>query len=332
MTQYSLYTSEHLLATSANTDIVAFWQQGDFSDFAGVNGTRIHYCAFIRQQSKGNLFIIPGRCESYLKYQELCYEMFQQGYSVFSLDHRGQGLSDRLLNNVDKGFVEDFSYYASDLASFIDTIQHKNPCKKNYLLAHSMGGAIALRYLQIKPANIDAAVLSSPMLGFNSGSVPKVIAQGILNTAYVINQAMSKSPWYFFGQGGYCETPFSENKLTHSQKRYQDFINLYRAKPHIRLGGVTLKWLREGVIAQKHIFAQLDKLATPILVLQATADKIVNNNAQNIFCQQLHKVNPSISPNDAPVQIEGAYHELFFEQDSFRNKALSQALTWLNNY
>ncbi|MCT6568541.1 alpha/beta fold hydrolase, partial [Staphylococcus aureus] len=41
--------------------------------------------------------VVPGRIESYVKYPEVAYDLFQQGYDVIVLDHRGQGRSGRIL-------------------------------------------------------------------------------------------------------------------------------------------------------------------------------------------------------------------------------------------
>jgi len=72
------------------------------------------------------------------------------------MDHRGQGLSERALENLHKSYVENFQYYISDLNIFIQNIVNphcsfNNKFHKPYLLAHSMGGAIAARYLQDHP-------------------------------------------------------------------------------------------------------------------------------------------------------------------------------------
>ena len=46
--------------------------------------------------------MVNGRAENMLKWTELAYDVYQQGYDVLIFDHRGQGYSQRLLNDSEK--------------------------------------------------------------------------------------------------------------------------------------------------------------------------------------------------------------------------------------
>lgn len=335
------FTTESQLASRYTGDIATFWQQGKFAEFVGIKGSRINYATFVHRTTNNsdhnakhkNLIISSGRSEGYLKYKELSYDLFSLGYNIFLLDHRGQGLSDRALDNRHKGYVEDFQYYVDDLATFIEHIvqphcNFEGNFHKPYLLAHSMGGAISARYLQDYPDSIQAAVLSSPMFGFNSGGVPTAIAQSLITITAKLNHWFDDTPWYFLGQQDHTETEFTNNRLTHSPLRFQQFSELYTQTPALQLGGVTVKWLTESLTALETIFAKVDKITTPTLVIQAGADKIVSNQAQNEFCQQLHQVQVKSCPAGKPLVIKGAYHELFFESDIYRQQALTATIEW----
>ncbi len=195
-----------------------------------------------------------------------------------------------------------------------------------------MGGAISARYLQDFPDSIQAAVLSSPMLGFNGGGIPDAIALSVIKTTAQINQWFDDTPWYFFGHKDFSHADFAENPLMHSAVRYQIFTELYQSTPDIQLGGVTTQWLTESLKALEKLFANNNKLSTPTLVLQAGDDKIISNQAQNDFCQQLHSLHPKSCPDGKPLVIEGAYHELFFESDVYRNQALTAAVNWFDQH
>lgn len=346
ITKAQNFTTESQLATRYDGEIANFWQQGQFSHFKGVNDKRINYSVFSHDESdlalndkiqRKCLVIASGRSEGYLKYKELSFDLFSQGYNVFLIDHRGQGLSERLLDNSHKGYVENFQYYVDDLAIFINDIVTPycvldGKTQKPYLLAHSMGGAIAARYLQDYPDSIQAAVLSSPMLGLNGGGIPDIITKSLIKSTNQINQWFGEAPWYFIGQKDYAQSDFSGNPLTHSELRFQQFSKLYQQTPAFQLGGVTVKWLDESITALEKIFANIDKITTPTLVIQAGDDKIIKNESQNDFCQQLHQLSPQSCPDGKPLVIKGAYHELFFESDIYRQHALSAVINWLEKH
>ncbi len=333
MSEYHPFNQEQNLVGMLSDEITSFWQQGLFDSFKGIDEVEIHYAQFIQTLStSATIVVVPGRCESYLKYQELALNLFQQGFNIFIIDHRGQGLSERLLPNSDKGYVTRFQDYVDDLQYFIENIVNQQCPDKPYLLAHSMGGTIATRFMQDSPYAIKAAVISSPMLGFYSAWLPNSIAKTLVTIKLKLNNVVSRTPWYFIGQKGYSPAKFADNKLTHSTQRYFDFVSLYKNNKSIQLGGVTTHWLAQGIAAQKEIFTKIPSLQTPILLLQAGSDTVVCQQAQNDFCQKLHRLKPQSCPNGLPSKIDHAYHELFFETDNYRDQAIAKSITWFKSH
>jgi len=337
------FTQEKQLCKMHQHDIPLFWTKGVFSTFEGVNNTRLNYAYFMQppEHNSQSIIIVSGRSESYLKYQELCFDLYRLGYNVFIADHRGQGLSARMLANTHKGYVESFDHYSIDLHTFIRDIVSPAQLKNNntskpYILAHSMGGAITARYLQVHPDSIKAAVFSSPMFRINSGAIPYNMAKAMAYLGLYVNNLLSNTPWYFFGQKNtsstQCVNAFKNNPLMHSELRYQIFSQVYAQNQEIQLGGVTFKWLTEALKVEKKLFCELPALTTPILVLQAGNDKIVDNKLQNDFCKQVNHYHQYSCPEGSPVVIEGANHELLFELDIYRNKVLTAALSWFSQH
>lgn len=332
------YTQESQLTARLSAQIKQFWQQGQFSSFQSIDKIRINYAAFTDNKFSQCIVVVTGRSESYLKYQELAFDLHLQGFNIFIIDHRGQGLSQRLLKDAHKGYVKKFDDYAHDLHQFINEKVMQNCITdvleiqqhKPHLLAHSMGGTIAVRMMQLYPQAVQSAVLTSPMIAVNNGNIPNWLAKAIIYTGDKLDGFFSDEANYFIGQKGFSETPFAENELSQSVVRYQHFIELYQNNKKIQLGGVTTHWLEESIKANKNIFENLDKLATPILLMQSSRDTIVSNEAQNDFCWQLHQLNSNSCLQGKPVVIEGALHELMFEQDKYRTPALNQALAWFS--
>ncbi|EKP0262710.1 alpha/beta fold hydrolase [Aeromonas sobria] len=310
-------TSEADVPTLYQQTLPDFWRQHAVEgEFKGKDGVTIRYAALRQAKVDRAILIVNGRVESYLKYQELAWDLWRQGYSLYLIDHRGQGMSGRMLADPQKGYVNQFDDYVLDLKQFHDQVIMADQPAKLFLLAHSMGGAISARYLERWPDDIKAAVLSSPMLGINLGGLPKWLAKGLATTIGTVGGWIGEPP-YGPGQGGYQDHGFADNELTHSQSRYQAFRQIYEQHPQIKLGGATAHWIYQGITGADAAIADAGAIKTPLLVLQAGNDSVVDNAAQDRFCTLAN------CEGGKPLRIEGAWHELFIESDDKRQPALT---------
>ena len=310
-------TSEADVPSLYQQTLPDFWRQHAVEgEFKGKDGVTIRYAALRQAKVDRAILIVNGRVESYLKYQELAWDLWRQGYSLYLIDHRGQGMSDRMLDDPQKGYVDQFDDYVVDLKQFHDQIIMADQPAKLFLLAHSMGGAISARYLERWPDDIKAAVLSSPMLGINLGGLPKWLAKGLASTIGTVGGWFGEPP-YGPGQSAYQDHGFADNELTHSQPRYQAFRQIYEQHPQIKLGGATAHWIYQGITGADAAIADAGAIKTPLLVLQAGNDSVVDNTAQDRFCTIAK------CEGGKPLRIEGAWHELFIESDDKRQPALT---------
>ncbi|WP_071914567.1 alpha/beta fold hydrolase [Aeromonas sp. SCS5] len=319
-------TSEADVPTLYQQTLPDFWRQHAIEgEFKGKDGVAIRYAALRQEKVDRAILIVNGRVESYLKYQELAWDLWRQGYSLYLIDHRGQGMSGRMLSDHDKGYVDQFDDYVVDMKQFHDQIIMEDKPAKLFLLAHSMGGAISARYLERWPDDIRAAVLSSPMLGINLGGLPKWLARGLATTIGTVGGWFGEPP-YGPGQGPYQDHGFADNELTHSQSRYQAFRQIYEQYPQIKLGGATAHWIYQGITGADAAIADAGAIKTPLLLLQAGNDSVVDNAAQDAFCTKAN------CEGGKPLRIEGAWHELFIESDDKRQPALTAMLDFFARY
>ncbi|MFM5881167.1 alpha/beta fold hydrolase [Aeromonas sanarellii] len=319
-------TTEHEVPALYQQTLPDFWRQHAVEGaFKGKDGITIRYAALRQAKVDRAILIVNGRVESYLKYQELAWDLWRQGYSLYLIDHRGQGLSGRMLADPEKGYVDQFDDYVVDLKQFHDEVIAADKPAKLFLLAHSMGGAISARYLERWPDDIQAAVLSSPMMGINLGGLPKWLAKGLAATMGRVGGWFGEAP-YGPGQGPYEDHGFADNELTHSEARYQAFRQVYAQHPQIRLGGATAHWIHQGIAGSDAAVADAGAIKTPLLVLQAGDDSVVDNAAQDAFCANAR------CEGGKPLRIEGAWHELFIEADPQRQVALNATLAFFARY
>jgi len=323
--------SKRALTVEKITAIELFWQSVTQASFKTADNINIVYAVNFKRSEKPYIVIVPGRSESYLKYQELAFDLDNQGYDSVIIDHRGQGLSMRLTANHLQGYVDKFDHYAQDLQQLLSHVlpeQYPQHQQGAFMLAHSMGGAIALRYLQLYPHKIKALSLSSPMIAISRGGIPDWLATSLIKTGATINRWLTDTPWYFFGQKDINNSSFAENRLMHSAQRFKRFQALYQDQPELKLGGVTFNWLEQAIINSANLLIDIEKLSLPIQMLQAEKEQIVDNDAQNEFCLQLNSFNQHACPGGKPIIISGAYHELFFEEDQYRDLAIDNTVAW----
>lgn len=321
--QPSWLTRETAFAAFASGPLLEFWQQREEGEFAGVENVPIRYVRFISPHHDKAVLLSPGRIESYVKYPELACDLFHSGYDVFIIDHRGQGLSGRLLKASDLGHVVAFEDYVDDLETlYLQQIVARR-YRRRYALAHSMGGAILTLMLARQPAAFDAVALASPMFGIFL-PMPPWMANLILNWA---EQRPTLRDDYAPGTGRWRARPFALNDLTHSRERYRRNLRLYVDDPGLRVGGPTYHWVREALLASQRILRQAAQISTPLLLLQAGDDKVVDNRAQNLFCQMMTAAGQPCDGGE-PLIIQGARHEILFEKDRMRTEALEAILAF----
>jgi len=319
----SWLTREQSYAAFATGPLLKFWHQREEGEFAGVENVTIRYVRFSSAKHDKVILLCPGRIESYVKYPELAYDLFCCGYDVIIIDHRGQGRSGRLLQDSHRGHVAAFEDYVDDLETLYLKEVVARHYRHRYALAHSMGGAILALMLARQPAAFDAVALTSPMFGITL-PMPLWMANRILNWA---EKRPAVRDGYAIGTGKWHPRPFALNQLTHSRERYRRNLRFYADDPGLRIGGPTYHWVREGVLAGQMILNQAAKISTPLLLLQAAADRVVDNSAQDLFCQKMLSAGQPCE-GGGPLIIAGARHEILFEKDSMRTEALEAITTF----
>lgn len=308
------YTQEPQFEQAINAQIAQLWERRQEGTQKAKDGTQLFWCKLTHPKHRKALVVVNGRIESAWKYQELFYDFFQQGYDIYSFDHRGQGLSTHLAPNPEMGHVDDFEDYLDDMQLLLNDFDLAH-YEQRHLLAHSMGGNIATRYIQTRPNhNFDRIALSAPMYGVY---VPWYLKPFAMLVAQVMT-ALHSSPTYAPGYQGYVAKPFDINPLSQSKVRYHWFRDLYERMPELKIGGPSTRWVWQGLMAAKQCIQQTRQVKIPLLVVQAGNDQIVCNHDQRKFINKLTRTNPDAQM----VTIDGAKHEVLFEKDEYRNQAL----------
>ncbi len=272
--------------------------------FVGASGRRLRGCVIPAQArpARGSVIVCPGRTEFIEKYFEVAGDLIARGFAVLILDWPGQGLSDRLLEDREKGHIDSFQTFMGALANGLGEMQDRLP-RPHVSLAHSMGGAIALAALSDGLVEVDAAAFSAPMWGL------KARFFGIRYLVWAM-RVMGRS-------GDYARQPgpperFETNIVTHDARRWRIQRDLVDAAPDLAIGPVTWGWLGASLEIVRNFArsSRLEALDIPVLVATAREEMLVDNETHASICARL--------PDCEHLHVDGARHEILMETDDIR--------------
>jgi len=287
----------------------SFWQAED-----GWEIRRIDWPPLNKGMQRGSLLFLPGRGDHYEKYLETLHYWAQQGWHVTSIDWRGQGLSGRVLPNHNIGYIADFSIWIADLRFFWQQWQAENS-GPHVLVAHSMGGHLALRALAEGAVDPVAIALSAPMLGVRSNGLPlswsRAFAKLMLRIGYGKRPAWKDK--------GLPEAPIMlrQKLLTHSDRRYEDEFFWWNERPDVRLGPPSWRWLERAFssTAGMRRRGKLEEIESPVLLLATKFDQLVSTKRIVMAHERL----PNSQLHNFGIE---AAHELLRESDGVRDECL----------
>jgi lysophospholipase len=299
----------------------AGFQWGDFTD---ANGARIRYGSLQPEGPvKGTMVIAPGFREPIEKYFEVMRDMTAKGFAVWAMDWRGQGGSDRFLqDNPQKMHSEGYAEHIATLHQFTSEVIKKSSGPM-LLLGHSMGAHIGLRYLKEHAGVFDGAILNSTMMDVLTPGMPKTVARQLVRFAkagnYLGKYIPGGSDW------SEAENIFPGHNTSSDPDRFSVLGEIFKEKPELKMGQPTYGWVL-------HTFESIDilnnedylkSIKTPILMGVAGDDTIVDKAAEERACKLL--------PNCIAVDIPGAKHEVWMEREALRQPWLSRVNAFLED-
>ncbi|VAV97998.1 Lysophospholipase L2 [hydrothermal vent metagenome] len=289
----------------------AFW-------FQATDGTRLRGAICPpKGKAKGSILLLPGRTEYVEKYFEFIREMNAKGFCVAAIDLRGQGLSDRLLPDPLPGHVGSFTDYATDVETMWELIE-QDMAEPRYLMAHSMGGAIAADIARRGNIKFAKMICCAPMLGFAKDSKFMNIAIRLLSTLGlkgIVPPGLS---------GGGALDPEAAKVLTSDEKRFARDIARNTKQPKLQLAGPSIGWLHAAIKLHRSLQGPsgYQNIQIPVHYTYAGKEALVSNPAIIAACEQMQ---------DATcVKVDDALHEIFQERDELRTPFIASIITQIS--
>lgn len=281
-----------------------------------ADGVRLRV-AFWPGGVRGTVLIFPGRTETVEKYGPTAAVLVEAGFCCIAVDWRGQGLSARACADPMVGHVASFAEFQLDVDAVAALPTAMGLPEQTYILAHSMGGAIALRALIRSPDLAKAAVFSAPMWGIKMSPAMRPVAHIVTRLAGLFGQSHRYAPTTD-GTSMIATQPFKGNTLTTDPDMYAWMKAQLTGAPDLQLGGPSMGWLRAALTE----CAALSLLASPNLPVicgLGTAEAVVDPVAVHQRMAKWGTGQLDLYP--------GAMHELPIELPAIRRRFHQRAVT-----
>ncbi|MBL8583075.1 MAG: alpha/beta hydrolase [Rhizobiaceae bacterium] len=280
------------------------------------DGKRLRFARFgaSARPLQGTVIILPGRNECIEKYFETIGDLARRGLGSAILDWRGQGGSDRLIRDPQRGHIGDFQIYLRDLEQFFEEVVLPDCRGPYYMLGHSTGSLIAIMAAPSMLNRIRRMVLVAPLISLHGLPLSPGSVSKLTSTLYWVGFGRS-----YFGGGKrpLAPLPFAGNKVTSDPIRYQRNVMIYEEQPALAIGGPTVSWVRAMLRAAYQIQqpAFRARIQIPMLFVAAGADTIVSTPAIEAYARTLR--------SGAVITIDGSRHEILQEADLYREQFLA---------
>ncbi len=249
------------------------------------------------KEEQGSVVIVHGFGEHSGRYEPLAHALCARQFAVYAADHRGHGHSEGKRGHIDR-----FDELIDDLDRMIDLALMFDQKPRLFLIGHSGGGLIAVRYASRYQHRIQGLVLSSPLFG---------IALPIPRPKLLIGRFLAKILPRFTMRSGVDPSTVSHDA---------ELVARYADDPLVH-DRISMRFYEEISHAINRATHDAQTLTVPTLTLQAGDDRVVSSKAA-------HQWYAALTARDKTWKLyNGWYHELFNEVG--RAEVYREVVQWI---
>lgn len=246
-----------------------------------VDGIQLYWQAWSSEATprRGCVALMHGYGEHCSRYHHVAVALVRAGYNVMAIDARGHGRSTGIRAHVDR-----YADYVRDMALLKRNIEGRWPHLPLFVLGHSNGGLITLRYALTRPTRVRGFIVTSPLVGIKVAVSPAKAAAGKL---------MSRVWPHFSLPSGLDARDVCQNP---------DVIRHYASDP-LNNAVATARYFTEVNEATASLFTRAHEIDQPFLFLIAGNDAVVDAAATERLFHRL-------GSHDRELEV---YPDLFHE-------------------
>lgn len=230
------------------------------------------------------------------QYEWVAEQFVKHGLAVYALDHRGRGRSDG-----ERFYVEHFTDYTSDLATFITATKAKEPGLPVFLLGHSAGGVISCGYVLEHQTELAGFICESFAYRVPAPNLLLAIVKGISGFVPRAQVLMLQN------------VQFSRDPAV---------VARLNADPLIRGEKQPAKTVAEMVRANEMLEVSFPKITLPVLIIHGTEEQTTRPAGSRFFYE-------TVGSADKTLKLyEGHFHDLF--ADHGRERVMADVQEWID--
>jgi acylglycerol lipase len=267
------------------------------SHLTGVGGLRIFWQAWLPDADPRAIVAIShGAGEHSGRYEHVATRLVADGYAVYAIDHRGHGRSEG-----PRALIDRLDSAAADLDALIVHATWQHPATPVFLLAHSMGATIALRYCASHEERLAGLILSGALAAIESAPAAQRIVAGILSRL---------AP----GLGLITVDPALVS-------RDPAVVSAYTEDPLVHHGKLPARTVTEFAAAIDSFPDEVRTITIPVLIMYGTADTLCPTQGSVMLDDRLGSTDKTLRP------YEGLYHEILNEPE--QDAVLDDVCDWI---
>ncbi len=264
----------------------SLFQQSGAGFLKRADGARLYIKSWLPDGNPvSTVVLVHGLAEHIGRYEHVARYLTKRGHAVFGFDLRGHGQSDGK-----RIFINRFSDYVDDLGLLVDQVTSAYPTIPRFILAHSLGTTIALKYILNSPEAVNGLALTGTAIVAGEDIAPILITiSGMLATLF------RRLPTIAINSSTVSRDP--------------SVVKTYQEDPLVTRGKIPARTGAEINRAFRDIQENMKKISLPLLIMHGSEDQLTNPQGSRL----LHA---GISSKDTTLIIwEGLYHELLNEPE-----------------
>jgi alpha-beta hydrolase superfamily lysophospholipase len=263
-------------------------------NFTGTGGVELYRQAWLPDSDPRAVVVIAhGAGEHSGRYEHVADRLVREGYAVHALDHRGHGRS-----GGPRALIDRLDNAVADLDQLIVLAGDGHPV---FLLGHSMGGTIALRYALAHQERLTGLILSGPVAALEAASPPMRIA------ARALSALAPRLPLIAVDASLVSRDP--------------EVVRAYETDPLVHHGKLPARTVAELAAAVESFPDAVGAITVPTLIMYGTDDKLVPPSGSVMLGERIGAADKTVKAYD------GLHHEILNEPE--QQQVLDDLCAWL---